>query len=333
MPNQTIPYYPTKNIKEYKKKYPNGPVILELDEKYLRLSASKWGKQHLIACRVIQKVGGKILPILRTYAPKPKDLKLEEKSANIQRLIDGLEKGDLHYKSSLELEEENPELGTLWTALSECLASREAGGPNRYAQQTIRQTQGEENLLSNPATQSFEPRSPNSEDEPTPSQGSKSSSLARSSQESYKPGSSNGSEVDEDEHSDQTKSELITVNLASAFIRYVLNFCAGQKPATRWMVGFRGEPIRERNETAHIKFDATDDGGIWTTATTTLGKRPWTWGKRLALLEANRAFHHIDLENRPVVSDANWSQYTCEALTACLNYPDEKEYISPSPLI
>jgi len=201
----------------------------------------------------------------------------------------------LHYKSSLELEEENPELGTLWTALSECLASREAGGLNGYAPWTTRQTQREENLLSSPATQSFEPCSPDSEDEPTPSQGSKSSSSARSSQESYKLGSSNSSEVDDDEHSDQTKSELITVNLASAFIRYVLNFC--QKPAAGWMVRFRGEPIRERNKSAHIKFDATDDGGIWTTATTALGKCPWTWGKRLALLEAKRAFHHIDLEN------------------------------------
>jgi hypothetical protein len=77
-----------------------------------------------------------------------------------------------------------------------------------------------------PATQSFEPRSPDSEDEPTPSQGLKSSSSARSSQESYKPGSSNGSEVDDDEHSDQTKSELITVNLASQRnFRYFRDSC------------------------------------------------------------------------------------------------------------
>jgi hypothetical protein len=39
--------------------------------------------------------------------------------------------------------------------------------------------------------------------------------------------SSNGSEVDEDEHIDRTKPDILTVNLAGAFIRYVLNFCAG----------------------------------------------------------------------------------------------------------
>jgi len=57
---------------------------------------------------------------------------------------------------------------------------------------------------------------------------------------------------------------------------------------------------------------------------------PWVWESRLALLEAKRAFQRIDDNNRPVVSDANWSQYTCEALTAFLDNPDQDEYIYPS---
>jgi hypothetical protein len=84
--------------------------------------------------------------------------------------------------------------------------------------------------------------------------------------QSFKPGPLHGSEVDEDERDDRTKSEVLTVNLAGAFIR-------------------------------------------------------------LALLEAKKAFQHIDDNNQPVVSDTNWSQYTCEALTAFLDNPDQDEYI------
>lgn len=203
----------------------------------------------------------------------------------------------------------------LWTALAECLASPEAGGLNRDKPRIRGQTKREgfvpssqiQSSPSFPSMQSNEPRSSDSEDESTASQGS-----------SYHAGSSNGSEVDEDQHTDQTKSEVITVNLALAFIRYVLNFCAGQKPKAGSMVKFRGELIRERNTENALKFDATDDGSIWDVWTNMPGKVPWEWGKRLAILEAAKAFHHIDRENRAVVSDANWAQYTCEALTACL---------------
>lgn len=117
----------------------------------------------------------------------------------------------------------------------------------------------------------------------TTSERSKSSCQAQSS---YEPDSSDCGEVDEDKSCDRTKSEVITVNLAGAFIRYVLNFCAGQKPAARWMLGFREEPIRVHHKLPSIKIDATDDGGIWGVGTEDPGKEPWIWRKRLALLEA-----------------------------------------------
>jgi hypothetical protein len=94
-------------------------------------------------------------------------------------------------------------------------------------------------------------------------QRSKSSSPEQWSQESHKLGSSNGSELDEDEHCDRTKCETITVNLAGAFTRYVLNFCAVQNPAKKkWIIEFREEQIRISQTQAFIKIDATDDGGI-----------------------------------------------------------------------
>ena len=162
-----------------------------------------------------------------------------------------------------------------------------------------------------------------------PSQSSQHSSQ-HSSQQSYRPGSSNGDGVDNDEHIDRTKSEVLTVNLAGAFIQYVLNFCAGQDPGNGTILEFREEPVRERCSLSSLRVDATDDGGIWTVETKEPGKSPWTWGKRLALLEAKRVFRSINNDGRPVVSDDHLSQYTCEALTAYLNYPNQDEYIYPS---
>lgn len=316
MPNQTKPYYPTRSVKEYEKEHRNNPVILELNEKSLGLSASKWGREHLIACRVIQRRGrGKILPILKAYAPKPNDLKYQAEWNNIQPLIDGPSKDDLRNKSRRELEREHPHLGTVWSALAKCLASRELDEPKQYPKWGGPRTQVE-------TPPRIEPHFPDGRevDEGKSSQGS-----------SYRPGSSNGSELDEDKHDDRIKCETITVNLAGAFIRYVLNFCAVQDPAAKRMVEFREEQIRVIQEQGLLKIDATDDGGIWSVETREQGKSPWKWGKRLALLEAKRAFQRIDDDNRAVVPDANWAQYTCEALTSYLEYPDQKEYVYPSP--
>jgi hypothetical protein len=136
-------YYRTRTPNQFKRKYPNARVILDLGEKDLCRSASKWRKEHLIACRVIQRPGGNILPILKEFAPKPKDLKLEGEWANIQRLIDGLSKSDLSCKSHLELERENGNLGPLWSALAKCMASQNSVGLKERPQRERRQTQRE----------------------------------------------------------------------------------------------------------------------------------------------------------------------------------------------
>jgi hypothetical protein len=87
----------------YRRKYPNAGVVLDLEENLLHLPASKWGTEHLIACRVIQKNGGKILPILREFAPNPKELKNHLNSANIEPLVNGPRRKELLHKSRWEL--------------------------------------------------------------------------------------------------------------------------------------------------------------------------------------------------------------------------------------
>ena len=95
------------------------------------------------------------------------------------------------------------------------------------------------------------------------------------------------------------------------------------------MLEFRGDPYRVRYDLPKLKLDATDDGGIWVVAIEEPGVSPWAWKSRLALLEAKKAFQRIDDNNRPVVSDAHWSQYTCEALTALVDNSDQDEHIYP----
>jgi hypothetical protein len=121
MANQT--YSRTTSINGYKRKYPNASVILDLDEESLGLSGSKWGTRHLIACRLIQETGGKLLPVLKKFASEPQDLKSHKERLNIKRLING--PGNLHLKSRLELERENGSLGTLWSALAKLVVPKE----------------------------------------------------------------------------------------------------------------------------------------------------------------------------------------------------------------
>jgi hypothetical protein len=283
--------------------------------------------------RLIQNTGGKILLVLKGFAPQPNDLKKLREWDHIKRPVDGPQKEDLLHKSRLELQQENDNLGPFWSTLAKCMASKKPVEARKRPQREKRKTQSEDYVSSECIQTSLndtdEEASTDQQVGSSPFQSSQHSSQ-HSSQQSYRPGSSNGDGVDNDEHIDRTKSEVLTVNLAGAFIQYVLNFCAGQDPGNRAILEFREEPVRERCSLSSLRVDATDDGGIWTVETVEPGKSPWTWGRRLALLEAKNAFRLIDNDGRPVVSDAHLSQYTCEALTAYLNYPDQDEYIYPS---
>jgi len=361
----TETYYPIRSRGGYWRKYPNAKVVLDLEGNLLRLPASRWGTEHLIACRVIQRGGGRILPILRKFAPKPKDLKDHVNWTNIEPLVNGLETEDFLNKSYWELEREGGNLGTLWSALAKCAAPVQGRAPSpefdqqqtddnqeppphtittqmppqsphqgpleasgsRTRPQRARRPPQREGFMSN---QDFQISSSPPAQAASEGQQAGSSTPERPSQESFKPGSLHGSEVDEDEHDDRTKSEVLTVNLAGAFIRYVLNFCAEQNPENEAMLQFREDPYRVRYDLPKLSLDATDDGGIWVMTTKEPGVSPWVWKSRLALLEAKKAFQRIDDNNQPVVSDAHWSQYTCEALTALLDDSDQNEYIYPS---
>jgi hypothetical protein len=280
------------------------------------------GKEHLIACRLLTQPGGKILPILKGLAPEPNDLETHKGWANIKPLIEGPPKEDLQYKSRLELEHEHGNLGTLWSMLAKIVAPREASDAREYPQREGKPVQIEGFV----STRNMQISSSPSEEEASvgTSQGP--------SQQSFELSSLHGSEIDEDEHVDRIRNEVLAVNLAGAFIRYVLNFCAEQNPANNDLVEFREEPCRRAAWVSKLRIDATDDGGIWAVNRHN-GKSPWTWNRRLALLEGKKAFQRIDDDNRPGLSDDHLAQYTCEALTACLDPKGLGEYVCPSPSI
>jgi hypothetical protein len=280
-------YYPVRSWAEYRQKYPKATVILELKE---NPRASKWGRAQLVAFRVIQrKAAGSILPVLKDFAPTPKDLEHHLNSAKIIPLIAGIPRDDLLFKSPLELKTENGRLGHLWFELWQCVQ-------------------------------------PPSEQEDSQDQ----SMPERESQEFFKPGSIHGSKIDKDKHDNRTKSNALIVNLARDFIDYVLIFCAEQDSEKQMVLEFLGNQHRVCYYLPELKLDATDDGGIWPMATERLGKSPWKCMRRLVPLDAKKAFQHIDIDGQPVVSDASWSQYICEALTALLENPGQAEYIYPS---
>ena len=102
-------------------------------------------------------------------------------------------------------------------------------------------------------------------------------SSQHSSQQSYRADSSNGEGVDNDEHTDRIKSKVLTVNLAGAFIRYVLNFYAGQDPGNETMLEFWEDLVRVRYDLSSLRVDATDDGGIWIVETEERGKCRWMY--------------------------------------------------------
>jgi hypothetical protein len=297
-------------------------VILELEEKSLQLPSSKWGKEHLIACRLLIQPGGKILPILKGLAPEPNDLKNHKEWANIKLLIEGPQKGDLQYKSRLELEQEYGNLGTLWSMLAKIVAPREASDAREYPQREGKPVRIEGFV----STRDMQISSSPSEEEASVG------TSQRPSQQAFESSSVHGSEVDEEEHVDRIRNEVLAVNLAGAFIRYVLNFCADQNPANKTMLEFGEEPCHRVCFVSRLKIDATDDGGIWVVKKHK-DKSPWVWNRRLALLEAKRAFKHIDDDNRPGLSDNYLAQYTCEALTACLDSSALDECVCPSPSI
>ncbi len=143
MASPTQQYYPTRSREEYRQKYPNAGVLLDLEQKFIRLPGSKWGKEHLIACRLIQLAGGKILLILKDIAPEPNDLEDLEEWPNIKRLIEGVGNEDLRYKSRWELERENNNLGTLWSALAKSVAPLEANHTRKHPQRERQPTQRE----------------------------------------------------------------------------------------------------------------------------------------------------------------------------------------------
>lgn len=310
--------YSPSSPDDYRRKYPHANVILNLDPELLVLSASKWGLEHLIVCRlIIQKSHCKILPILQKLAPNSKDLQDHEEKSNIQRLINGIDKEDLRCKAYPLIKKENGNLGALWSSLAQCLASSNISVTNKHSQRDTRSIMTKEQ----PSIE-YDPMSS------SPSGGAESSTSSRLLQQSYQDSLSDD-EVNEDKHDDRNKGEVVTVKLAEEFIGFGLDCCAGQDPASKTLCVFQAQPHRVHYELSFLRIDATDDGGIWVVRSHQPGKTVWRYMRRLVLLEAKRAFGDIDDGHQPTVSDAHLAQYTCEALSAFLEDQTQNEYVYP----
>jgi hypothetical protein len=221
-------------------------------------------------------------------------------------------------------------LGTLWSALAKCLAPRhlasversDAKEPSKRDRWLVKKEGFIDSRYMQVSSSPPQPAVPID-------QKANSDTPPRSFQQPFEPDSEGDSGVGEDEHKNRTKPEIITANLAGAFIRYVLNFCAEQNPVKGIMLEFQEEPYHIYDNLPGLDVSATDDGGIWVVATEEQGKLPWKCKERLVFLEAKRAFQRIGDDNKPIVSSSHLAQYTCEALTQHLKYLGQKEYIYP----
>ncbi|KAK3364190.1 hypothetical protein B0T25DRAFT_598066 [Lasiosphaeria hispida] len=128
--------------------------------------------------------------------------------------------------------------------------------------------------------------------------------------------------IDDEEHAERRgKPEDVTVNLVSLFLQQALGVCLLQHREGQ-TAEIEVRPRVERRMTTaivagRVSITAEDDGGICLMRRTGPGwqmRHPY-W----ALLEAKRAFTHVEFDKRtddfrPTVSDGNLAQYLGEAI-------------------
>ena len=129
------------------------------------------------------------------------------------------------------------------------------------------------------------------------------------------------SDIDEDEHYvRRNQPEEVTVCLATSFLQYALSLCLFQAPEVAIEICARVERVTAVAQVAGVaELVAQDDGGICG-----MLRRPEGWlmdRTSLALLEAKRAFRHVDFNSEsgevtPVVTNENLAQYLGEAVIA-----------------
>jgi hypothetical protein len=292
-----------EDLKALSEEHGDVQVIVQLNENELKSSASKWKIRHLIAYRLL--VGHSeeaFLQILRTdhdeLCPVCRDDQSCPQKLNRERTKAFTEGGprDLHAKTECELLQ-LPD-GFFWVALARAIHSERADEAREHPQRERTQVERKDYVNSTTAILGSSPTASSSSEFEVDME-----------------------DVDEDEHdARRSKSEEVTVHLVTCFLQHTLNLCLLQHSGT--MVETEVRPRIERKTAdmcvaGAITITAEDDGGVCRMRWDHHG---WVMDHAyLALLEAKRAFKHINFDEKtgkhiPIVSNENLAQYLGEAV-------------------
>ena len=251
---------------------------------------SKWGRQHLLACRVIGHPSqDAVLPGLKGHAGEFD----EALPTEILDLIEGPHPDHMKWTEHELVHEYGVSLGQTWAALRPFKSPTNVEPSERPATPRQRhQVQHEGFTDSQSMNLEESPQSGGSASRPS-SQGSSLGYV-----EAVAPGQS---PLQEDK----------TVRLVECFIRHVLYYCPPQ--ATRGLlevVEFRDERLQWSIEKDGSKLlSAVDDGGL----SRVLRHDEIPISKEVCFLEAKKCFQIIR-DGEPLISDECLAQMTCEAL-------------------
>lgn len=279
-------------------------VILQLSGKELISSASRWKVRHLIAYRLLIRPDEAFLPILTIDHDGGCPVCSDDPSGP-QKLNHGRTKAlvgenprDLWTKTECELMQ-LPD-GFFWVALARAARPELADQARVYPQRERKQVEREGYVSSTNAILGS------------------SSPIGHSSSEFE----ADMNDLDEDEHEGRrSMPEEVTVHLVTSFLQYALNLCLLQHSAGLAAEAEVRPRVERRTTKTHVAgkvpITAEDDGGICRMRRLGPG---WKMNHPyLALLEAKRAFKHIDFDQRtgkyiPTISNENLAQYLGEAV-------------------
>lgn len=306
------PYSPRspEELRVLGQKYGNLEVVTQLGEKDLKMPASGWKIQHLIAYRLLVRPERPTLPIFdhRHCLLCDKDRPETERARliNIQKskalLIDT--PPNIAHKNAAELIE--MEAGYFWAALARALRSEDTASVGKVHPQRVRKP-----TELPPGHVTWEDAKKDAE------MPSSSPTGSAPSESSHQP--SLGDLSEEDNEVWRSKSEQATVHLVSAFFQWAVDLVV-QQDRTYRQVCFRVEPVTSVALVAgkdNVRIVAEDDGGFCLMVRTELGWK--TANYHLALLEAKRSFKNVYADEGKVsfvVSDENLAQCLGEAVIA-----------------
>jgi hypothetical protein len=274
-------------------------------------AASNWGRQHLLACRVIRRQKlDRILPLLANYHRTSLDTRRGSFPPEIDKFLSGPTTKHEFLSEHQLIREYGVSLGQTWASLA---------------------------TFKDPKDREVDEHSKNEED------GRRKRARRSILQGDYVDSSTmtvSGPESGEDSDSSSQPSpvgyveDTQTLRLANCVIRHVLYYCSPQEGTDlKNVVEFRDKKLCLKVLTPQGRqLTATDDGGLCLRQNQNGIFR--ITKPHITMLEAKKRFHLIQ-NGRPIITDECFAQMTCEALAARIanqtSYPDEKYNLLVSP--